>query len=86
MSRIPTPATIADAPVKAKPLLEAVNKQRGTVPNMFRLIATSPQALEGHIQIVFHAAMRLGDFIKVKATSDLNVPFSRGNLACQLVQ
>jgi len=49
MSRIPTPATIADAPAKAQPLLEAVNVQLGVVPNMFRLISTSPQALEGYL-------------------------------------
>jgi uncharacterized peroxidase-related enzyme len=49
MSRIPTPASIADAPEKSRPLLEAVNKQLGVVPNMFRLIATSPQALEGYL-------------------------------------
>lgn len=49
MSRIPTPATIADAPAKSQPLLEAVHKQLGSVPNMFRLISTSPQALEGYI-------------------------------------
>jgi uncharacterized peroxidase-related enzyme len=49
MSRIPTPATIADAPETSRPLLEAVNKQLGLVPNMFRLIAISPQALEGYL-------------------------------------
>ena len=49
MSRIPTPATIAEAPEKSQPLLEAVNKQFGLVPNMFRLISTSPQALEGYL-------------------------------------
>lgn len=49
MSRIPTPATIADAPAKSQPLLEAVNKQLGVVPNMFRLISTSPRALEGYL-------------------------------------
>ena len=49
MSRIPTPATIADAPEKAQPLLEAVNKQLGVVPNLFRLISTSPEALEGYV-------------------------------------
>jgi uncharacterized peroxidase-related enzyme len=49
MSRIPTPASIADAPEKSRPLLEAVGKQLGIVPNMFRLIATSPQALEGYL-------------------------------------
>jgi uncharacterized peroxidase-related enzyme len=49
MSRIPTPATIADAPAMAQPMLQAVNKQLGVVPNMFRLISTSPQALEGYV-------------------------------------
>jgi uncharacterized peroxidase-related enzyme len=49
MSRIETPATIADAPEKSRPLLEAVNKQLGVVPNMFRLISTSPPALEGYL-------------------------------------
>ncbi len=49
MSRIPTPATVADAPTKSQPLLEAVNKQLGVVPNMFRLIWTSPAALEGYL-------------------------------------
>ena len=49
MSRIPTPATIAAAPDASRPSLEAVAKQLGTVPNMFRLIGVSPQALEGHL-------------------------------------
>jgi len=49
MSRIPNPATVADAPEKAQPLLNAVNAQLGSVPNMFRLISTSPQALEGYL-------------------------------------
>ena len=49
MSRIPTPADIAAAPEAARPLLEAVNKQLGSVPNMFRLIANSPAALEGYL-------------------------------------
>ena len=49
MTRIPTPATIADAPEKSRPLLEAVNKQLGVVPNMFRSIALSPASLEGYV-------------------------------------
>jgi uncharacterized peroxidase-related enzyme len=49
MSRIPTPATVADAPEASRPLLEAVKKQLGSVPNMFRLISTSPAALEGYL-------------------------------------
>ena len=49
MSRIPTPASISAAPAASQPLLEAVNKQLGTVPNLFRLVATSPAALEGYL-------------------------------------
>jgi uncharacterized peroxidase-related enzyme len=49
MSRIPTPATIDAAPAASRPLLEAVKKQIGVVPNMFRLIANSPAALEGYL-------------------------------------
>ncbi len=49
MSRIPNPATVADAPEKAQSLLNAVNAQLGSVPNMFRLISNSPQALEGYL-------------------------------------
>jgi uncharacterized peroxidase-related enzyme len=49
MTRIATPATIADAPLAAQPLLEAVKKQLGTVPNLFRTVANSPAALEGYL-------------------------------------
>ena len=47
MSRIPTPATIADAPEASRTALEAVEKQMGSVPNLFRLVANSPNALNG---------------------------------------
>lgn len=49
MSRIATPATIDAAPAASQPLLEAVKKQLGVVPNMFRLVANSPAALEGYL-------------------------------------
>lgn len=49
MSRIPTPATVADAPEASQPLLEAVNKALGTVPNLHRLVSNSPAALEGYL-------------------------------------
>ena len=49
MSRIPTPATIDAAPAASRPLLEAVKKQLGSAPNLFRLVATSPAALEGYL-------------------------------------
>lgn len=51
MSRIPTPATIEASPAAAQPLLEAVKKQLGSVPNLFRIVATSPAALEGYLAL-----------------------------------
>ncbi len=49
MSRIPTPATVADAPEKSQAMREGVNAQLGVVPNMFRLIATSPPTLSAYL-------------------------------------
>jgi uncharacterized peroxidase-related enzyme len=49
MTRIATPASIAEAPEASRALLDAVVKQLGSAPNMFRSIALSPQALEGHL-------------------------------------
>jgi uncharacterized peroxidase-related enzyme len=49
MTRIATPSSIATSPAASQPLLEAVNKQLGLVPNMFRVIANSPAALEGYL-------------------------------------
>lgn len=49
MSRIPTPASIAAAPAASKASLEAVNKLLGSVPNLFRIVANSPQTLEGYL-------------------------------------
>ena len=51
MSRIPTPATIEAAPAASQPLLEAVKKQLGVAPNMFRLISNSPAALRGYLDL-----------------------------------
>ena len=48
MSRIAIPAR-EDAPEKSQPLLDAVEKQLGVVPNLFRLIGNSPAALEGYL-------------------------------------
>jgi hypothetical protein len=47
MSRLTTPANVDAAPQAARPLLEAVHQQFGSVPNLFRLVANSPAALEG---------------------------------------
>jgi uncharacterized peroxidase-related enzyme len=47
MSRIPTPADIENAPEAAQPMLEGVKAKLGIVPNLYRLTANSPAALEG---------------------------------------
>ena len=51
MSRIPYPINIAAAPDASQPLLQAVEKQLGSVPNLFRLASVSPAALEGYLSL-----------------------------------
>ncbi|MFG1304778.1 carboxymuconolactone decarboxylase family protein [Xanthobacter autotrophicus] len=46
MSRLAIPAR-DDVPDASKPILDVVHQQLGVVPNLFRLIAESPAALEG---------------------------------------
>ena len=52
MSRISTPASVADAPEASRPLLDAVKAQLGVVPNLFRMVANSPTALEGYVGLL----------------------------------
>lgn len=54
MSRLAIPS-VDTAPEASKPILEAVNKQLGSVPNLFRLIANSPIALGAYAG--FNAAL-----------------------------
>ena len=49
MTRIATPATVSEAPAASQSLLEAVHKQLGVVPNLFRMVGNSPAALEGYL-------------------------------------
>ncbi|TIX89727.1 carboxymuconolactone decarboxylase family protein [Rhizobium sp. P44RR-XXIV] len=49
MSRIAIPATIEAAPIASQQMLTAVKQQLGVAPNLFRLMAVSPQSLEGHL-------------------------------------
>ena len=49
MTRIPTPTSIEASPEAAQPLLQAVKKQLGMVPNLFRVVGNSPAALEGYL-------------------------------------
>lgn len=47
MPRLTVPAR-NDVPADSAPILDAVEKQLGVVPNMFRLIASSPAVLQGY--------------------------------------
>jgi len=51
MSRIATPASIEASPDASQPLLQAVKKQLGVVPNLFRVVGNSPAALEGYLSL-----------------------------------
>jgi uncharacterized peroxidase-related enzyme len=50
MSRLNIP-TVDTAPEASKPLLAAVNKQLGMVPNLMKLVGNSPAALEGYLSL-----------------------------------
>ncbi|MFM0339772.1 carboxymuconolactone decarboxylase family protein [Paraburkholderia fungorum] len=52
MTRIATPATVAEAPAASQPLLQAVDRQLGAVPNLFRMVGNSPAALEGCLSLM----------------------------------
>jgi len=52
MSRISTPASIEASLPASQPLLEAVKRQLGVVPNMFRIIGNSPAGLEGYLALM----------------------------------
>ena len=49
MSRLTVPATVAETPAASQPLLAAVEKQLGSVPNLFRLLGASAPVLEGYL-------------------------------------
>ena len=49
MSRINIPATVDTSPDAARPQLAGVKAKLGSVPNLFRLLAVSPAALEGYL-------------------------------------
>lgn len=62
MSRIPTPCSIEYAPEASRSMLTSVLQGLGKLPNMFRLVATSPTALKGYLGMV--NALREGDLPK----------------------
>ncbi|MBS0364823.1 MAG: carboxymuconolactone decarboxylase family protein [Proteobacteria bacterium] len=52
MSRISTPASIESAPAASRAMLQAVEAQLGLAPNLFRVAANSPAALEGYVGLL----------------------------------
>jgi uncharacterized peroxidase-related enzyme len=50
MSRLSIPAVV-DAPAASRPLLAAVHKKLGVVPNLMKLLGQSPAALEGYLAL-----------------------------------
>ena len=52
MSRLSTPASIEAAPPGSRPLLDAVKRKLGVVPNLFRLVSNSPAALKGYVSLL----------------------------------
>ena len=52
MPRLATPASIETSPEASRPLLDAVKKQLGVVPNLFRLVGNSPAGLEGFLGLM----------------------------------
>jgi uncharacterized peroxidase-related enzyme len=50
MARLTIP-TVETAPEASKPLLAAVKKQLGVVPNLMKLVGNSPAALEGYLSL-----------------------------------
>ena len=76
MSRLSIPTREA-APAAAQPLLDAVAAQLGTVPNLFRLIGKSPEALEGFLGL--HGA--LGRTLDLKTRNAIALAVAEAN-AC----
>lgn len=74
MSRLTIPAR-EDAPAAAQPLLDAVEKQLGVVPNLFRLVAISPAALEGYLSL--NAA--LGRTLDAKTRERIAITIAQAN-------
>ena len=50
MSRISIPSH-EQTPAASLPLLDAVNRQLGVVPNLMKLLGNSPAALEGYLSL-----------------------------------
>lgn len=52
MPRLPTPATIDEAPAASRALLRTAEARFGRVPNMALLLSISPAALQGYLALL----------------------------------
>ncbi len=50
-SRLAVPASVDTSPAAAQPQLRAVEKSLGSVPNLFRLLGSSPASLDGYLSL-----------------------------------
>ena len=75
MNRISIP-TVEQTPSASIPLLEAVNKQLGVVPNLMKLIGNSPAALVGYLSL--NGALSKGT-IGVKTSERIALAISEYN-------
>ncbi|GFZ89202.1 carboxymuconolactone decarboxylase family protein [Elstera cyanobacteriorum] len=76
MSHIPTPASLDAAPAASQPLLSKVQAQLGSLPNFFRLLATSPAALTGYLDL--GAALSQGE-LDLKTRERIALAVSKAN-------
>lgn len=74
MARLSIPSK-QSAPAASRPLLDAVEKQFGIVPNLFRLIANSPAALEGILSL----SASLGKTLDVKTRNRIALATAQVN-------
>ncbi len=74
MNRFTIP-TRDEAPAASHPLLDAVGAQLGTIPNLFRLVALSPAALQGFVGL--NAA--LGKTLDVKTRERIALAVAQVN-------
>lgn len=74
MARLNIP-TVDASPEKSQPLLAAVEKQLGVVPNLFRLVGNSPAALEGQLGL----GAALGRTLDVKTRERIALAVAQAN-------
>ena len=86
MSRFHIPASIDESPAAAQPMLQAVKKQLGVVPNLFRLVGNSPAALEGYLDATSSALFSLAARVMAPTSEAIDHLARHAGLAQGMVQ